>query len=59
MQVIERLRLIADEGKILTNGTIQGTVVDCAVEEKELWSEIDAPIEEEMEVEALKEKIAE
>lgn len=46
MQVIERLRLIADEGKILTNGTIQGTVVDCAVEDKELWTEINAPEEE-------------
>ena len=46
MQVIERLRLIADEGKILTNGTIQGTVVDCAIEEKSLWTEVDAPEEE-------------
>ena len=47
MQVIERLRLIADEGKILTNGSIQGTVVDCAVEDKDLWQEIDAPVVEE------------
>ena len=46
MKVIERLRLVADEGKILTNGTIQGTVVDCAIEDKELWTEIDAPKEE-------------
>lgn len=46
MKVIERVRLIADEGKVLTNGTIKGTVVDCAVEEKSLWTEVDAPKEE-------------
>lgn len=49
MKVIERVRLIADEGKVLTNGTIQGTVVDCAIEEKDNWTEIDAPKIEEKE----------
>lgn len=47
MQVVERIRLIADEGKVLTNGTVMGTVVDCAPEEKDVWQEIDAPVEEE------------
>ena len=49
MQIFERLRLVADEGKILTNGKIQGTVIDCAVEDKDNWTEIDAPKEIETE----------
>ncbi len=53
MKVIERVRLIADEGKVLTNGTVKGTVVDCAVEEKSLWTEVDAPKEEVKEVEKI------
>lgn len=48
MQIIQRLRLIADEGKVLTNGTIIGKVIDCAVGEETQWTEIDelAPEEE-------------
>ena len=53
MKVIERVRLIADEGKVLTNGTVKGTVVDCAVEEKSLWTEVDAPKEETKELEKI------
>ena len=47
MQIIQRLRLIADEGKVLTNGIIIGKVIDCAVGEENQWKEIDEPAPEE------------
>jgi hypothetical protein len=47
MQIIQRLRLIADEGKVLTNGVITGKVIDCAVGEETQWTEIDEPAQEE------------
>lgn len=49
MKIIERLRLIADEGTVLTNGIITGKVIDCAVGEETNWYEIEAPIEDEVE----------
>lgn len=47
MQIIQRLRLVADEGKVLTNGVIIGKVIDCAVGEETQWTEIDEPAPEE------------
>lgn len=45
MREVAMIRLIADEGKVLTNGKIQGKVVDvCPVGDKRKWSEIDEPI---------------
>lgn len=41
----EMYRLVADEGKALTNGEITTTCTD--VKSTEGWSEIDAPIEPE------------
>jgi hypothetical protein len=40
----EMYRLVADEGKVLTNGEITAPCID--VESIEGWSEIDAPEEE-------------
>ena len=40
----EMYRLVADEGKALTNGTIITSCID--VESVEGWSEIDEPTEE-------------
>lgn len=39
----ERMRLVADEGKLLTNGIIKTTCID--VDTAEGWWEIDAPVE--------------
>ena len=50
MQKLEMYRLISDEGKVLTNGTIQATCVDVLKEKADEWTEIDAPAEEEEEV---------
>lgn len=44
-------RLIADEGKILTNGKIKASVVDVPEEKADEWNEIDNPVEEDEEVE--------
>ena len=41
----EKYRLVADEGKVLTNGEIITSCTD--VESTEGWNEIDEPIEEE------------
>lgn len=44
MKEVAMIRLIADEGKVLTNGTVQGKVIDvCPVEDKSKWTEIDEP----------------
>jgi hypothetical protein len=44
MKEIQGVRLIADEDKVLTNGTVTGKVVDVfPAENKEQWSEIDDP----------------
>ena len=40
-------RLIADEGKALTNGVIIVPCVDVSAENKSAWVEIDAPTERE------------
>lgn len=42
------IRLIADEGKILTNGTVETTCID--TDNAEGWTEIDAPVEAEFTV---------
>lgn len=41
MKQIKMIRLVADEGKILTNGNIYGTVVDVFENEVENWQEVD------------------
>ncbi len=42
MQILSTFRLIADGGKILTNGTDSGYVVDLAPNQSpDSWSEID------------------
>lgn len=47
MEVIKTYRLIANEGKILTNGIVFGTVIDLAPDDNiENWQEIDIPLEE-------------
>ena len=43
----EMYRLIASEGKVLTNGTIQATCVDILKDKADEWTEIDAPAEDE------------
>ena len=43
-EYMEMYRLVADEGKALTNGTIITSCID--VESVEGWSEIDEPTEE-------------
>lgn len=35
------LRLIADEGKVLTNGTLSCPAIDVPVGDESLWTEID------------------
>ena len=40
---IAYVRLIADEGKVLTNGTNEWNCVDVLPEDVGKWSEIDAP----------------
>ena len=43
MKKIEMYRLIADEGKILTNGDVNGSVVDVLADKADEWYEIDEP----------------
>ena len=50
MQIKTMYRLVADENKILTNGTIQATCVDVLKEKADEWTEIDAPVEADEEV---------
>ena len=44
---IDYVRLIADEGKVLTNGTNEWNCVDVLPEDVGKWSEIDAPATDE------------
>ena len=44
---IDCVRLIADEGKVLTNGTNEWNCVDVLPEDVGKWSEIDAPVTDE------------
>lgn len=41
---IAYVRLTADEGKVLTDGTNEWNCVDVLAEDVEKWSEVDAPI---------------
>lgn len=44
MQTVNMVRLIADEGMILSNGKIYAICVDCCpISEAENWKEISAP----------------
>ena len=43
MQIQDRKRLVADYGKLLTNGNVKAKVVDISVEDVENWTEIDDP----------------
>lgn len=47
MEIIKMNRLIADEGKVLTNGKRIAPVVDCFESDVSKWSEIDEPSEDE------------
>lgn len=49
VEYTEMYRLIADEGKILTNGEIETYCID--VHSADGWTEIDAPEEESQETE--------
>lgn len=42
------LRLVADEGKAVTNGTIVAGVIDIETDDLPNWSEVDAPIDEQI-----------
>jgi hypothetical protein len=42
-----RMRLIADENAILTDGTVETPVVDVMLDEVDKWTEIGGAIEEE------------
>ncbi len=44
---IDYVRLIADEGKVLTDGTSEWNCVDALPDEVGKWSEIDAPATDE------------
>ena len=44
---IDYVRLIADEGKVLTNGTNEWNCVDVPPDEVGNWSEIDATVTDE------------
>ena len=44
---IAYVRLIADEGKVLTDGTNEWNCVDVLPEDVGKWSEIDAPVTDE------------
>jgi hypothetical protein len=47
MTQVQMVRLIADEGKLLTDGEFVGKVIDvCPAEDANKWYEIDAPEEE-------------
>lgn len=41
---IDYVRLTADEGKVLTEGTSEWNCVDVLPEDVDRWSEIDAPV---------------
>lgn len=44
MTQVQMVRLIADEGKVLTDGEWQGKVIDvCPAENANRWYEIDEP----------------
>ena len=43
---IDYVRLTADEGKVLTDGTSEWNCIDVMPEDVDKWSEIDAPIPE-------------
>ena len=49
---IDYVRLTADEGKVLTDGTNEWNCVDVLPEDVGKWSEIDAPSEDEDATEA-------
>ena len=57
MKVYNTYRLVADEGKLVTNGIIKGKVLDLGPDEKlENWYEIDEPkTESETESEVIQE----
>ena len=44
---VDCVRLTADEGKVLTNGTNEWNCVDVLPEDVGKWSEIDAPVTDE------------
>ena len=44
---ISYIRLTADEGKVLTDGTSKWNCVDALPEDVGKWSEIDAPVTDE------------
>ena len=44
---IAYVRLTADEGKVLTDGTSEWNCVDVPLDEVGKWSEIDAPVTDE------------
>ena len=47
MTQVQMVRLIADEGKLLTDGNWTGKVIDvCPAENANKWYEIDEPEEE-------------
>lgn len=47
MTQVQMVRLIADEGKLLTDGNWTGKVIDvCPAEDAVKWQEIDEPEEE-------------
>lgn len=46
--LIHKYRLIADEGKALTDGENIASVVDVSIDDVGKWTEIDAPIEGEV-----------
>ena len=39
-------RIVADEGKVLTNGIVETTCADIETDDFFNWQEVDAPIEE-------------
>lgn len=48
MTAEKMIRLIADEGKVLTDGETTTSCVDvCPADDVDKWTEIDAPVEEE------------
>lgn len=46
MTQIPMIRLIADEGKVITDGTIQTPCIDIFAKNLDKWYEIDAPEDE-------------
>ena len=46
MEKIDMVRLIADEGKVLTNSKVTAEAVDCFADKANEWEEIDAPTKE-------------